>query len=129
MPVINLLMGCVIKIVLTEILVPLEQFNIYGAVIASFGAYTIVSILNIITMKYKLRIKLNLYEILIKPTYASVIMMLFVLISYNFVYKNTISNGISCLISIFLGMIIYISLIFVLKMFNIEEIRSRIRKR
>jgi len=129
MPVINLLIGCVIKIVLTWILVPLEQFNIYGAVIASFGAYTIVSILNIITMKYKLRIKLNLYEILIKPTYASVIMMLFVLISYNFLYKNTTSNGISCLISILLGMIIYMSLIIAFKIFNIEEIKSRIRKR
>lgn len=129
MPVINLLIGCVIKIVLTWTLVPLEQFNIYGAVIASLGAYTIVSILNIITMKYKLRIKVNLYEILIKPTYASVIMMLFVLISYNFLYKNTTSNGISCLISILLGMIIYMSLIIAFKMFNIEEIKSRIRKR
>lgn len=129
MPVINLLIGCLIKIALTWTLVPLEQFNIYGAVIASLGAYTIVSILNIITMKYKLRIKINLYEILMKPMYASVIMMLFVLISYNFLYKNTTSNGISCLISILLGMIIYMSLIIVFKMFNIEEIRSRIRKR
>ena len=129
MPVINLLIGCIIKVVLTWILVPLGQFNIYGAVIASFGAYTVVSILNIITMKYKLRIKMRFYEIVIKPMYASVIMMLFVLISYNFLYKNTTSNGISCLISILLGMIIYMSLIIAFKMFNIEEIKSRIRKR
>jgi stage V sporulation protein B len=129
LPVINLLIGCIIKIVLTWILVPLGQFNIYGAVIASFGAYTVVSILNIITMKYKLRIKMRLYEIVIKPMYASVIMMLFVLISYNFLYKNTTSNGISCLISILLGMIIYMSLIIAFKIFNIEEIKSRIRKR
>jgi stage V sporulation protein B len=129
LPVINLLIGCIIKIVLTWILVPLGQFNIYGAVIASFGAYTVVSILNIITMQYKLRIKMRLYEIVIKPMYASVIMMLFVLISYNFLYKNTTSNGISCLISILLGMIIYMSLIIAFKIFNIEEIKSRIRKR
>lgn len=129
MPVINLLIGCIIKIVLTWILVPLGAFNIYGAVIASFGAYTVVSILNIITMKYKLRIKMRLYEIVIKPMYASVIMMLFVLISYNFLYKNTTSNGISCLISILLGMIIYILLIIAFKIFNIEEIKNRIRKR
>ena len=128
-PVINLLIGCIIKIILTWILVPMEQFNIYGAVIASFGAYTVVSILNIITMKFTLRVKLNLYEILIKPAYASTIMMLFVLISYNIIYKNTTSNGISCLISIFLGMIIYMLLIIAFKVFNIEEIKSRIRKR
>ena len=129
LPVVNLLIGCLIKIVLTMSLVPMEQFNIYGAVIASFGAYAVVSILNIISMKCKLRIKINLYDILIKPTYASVIMMLFVLTSYNILYKNTTSNGISCLISIFLGMIIYMSLIIAFKMFNMEEIKSRIRKR
>lgn len=129
MPVINLLIGCIIKIALTWILVPMEQFNIYGAVIASFGAYTVVSILNIITMRYKLNTKVNLYEILIKPTYASVIMILVVLISYNIIYKNTTNNGISCLVSIFLGMIIYMLLIIAFKMFDIKEINSRIRKR
>ncbi|WP_160690146.1 polysaccharide biosynthesis protein [Clostridium sp. C2-6-12] len=129
LPVVNLFFGCLIKIALTMILVPMEQFNIYGAVIASFGAYAVVSILNIISMKYKLRIKINFYEILIKPTYASIIMTLFVLTSYNILYKNTTSNGISCLISIFLGMIIYMALIIAFKMFNIEEIKNRIRKR
>ena len=128
-PVINLLIGCIIKIILTWVLVPMEQFNIYGAVIASFSAYAVVSILNIVTMKFTLRVKLNLYKILIKPAYASTIMMLFVLISYNIIYKNTTSNGISCLISIFLGMIIYMILIIVFKVFNVEEIKSRIRKR
>jgi len=127
-PVINLLIGCVIKVILTLMLVPMGQINIYGAVIASFSAYTVISILNIVTMKFTLKIKLSLYEILIKPAYASTIMMLFVIISYNIIYKNTTSNGISCLTSIFLGMIIYIILIMVFKVFNIEEVKNRIRK-
>lgn len=128
-PVINLLIGCIIKIVLTCVLVPMEAFNIYGAVIASFGAYIAVSILNVLTMKFTLRVRFSLYEIIMKPAYASVIMMLFVLISYNTIYKNTTSNGISCLISIFLGMIIYIILIIIFRVFNIEEIKSRLKRR
>ncbi len=128
-PVINLLIGCLIKIVLTWVLVPMETFNIYGAVLASFGAYLTVSILNIVMMKFTLRVKLNLYEILIKPCYASSIMMLIVLISYNILYKNTVSNGISCLTSIFLGMIVYIIMIIVFKVFNVEEIRDRFKRR
>lgn len=128
-PVINLLIGCIIKVVLTCVLVPIEVFNIYGAVIASFGAYVAVSILNLITMKFTLRIKLSLYEIVMKPAYASAIMMLGVLISYNSIYKSTTSNGISCLISIFLGMIIYIILIMIFKVFNVEEIKSRFIRR
>jgi stage V sporulation protein B len=128
-PVINLLIGCIVKVILTCILVPMEAFNIYGAVIASFSAYVVVSILNLIVMKLKLKVKFNFYEILIKPAYASTIMTLVVLISYNIVYKNTTNNGISCLTSIFLGMILYIILIIVFKVFNIEEIKSRFRRR
>ncbi|AQS02743.1 putative polysaccharide biosynthesis protein [Clostridium beijerinckii] len=128
-PVINLLIGCLIKIVLTWVLVPMQMFNIYGAVLASFGAYLTVSILNIVMMKFTLRVRLNLYEILIKPCYASSIMMFIVLISYNILYKNTISNGISCLTSIFLGMIVYIIMIIVFKVFNVEEIRDRFKRK
>ncbi|WP_297425712.1 polysaccharide biosynthesis protein [Clostridium sp.] len=128
-PVINLLCGCIVKIILTWTLVSMEAINIYGAVIASLSAYAFVSILNIITMKLTLKVKLNLYEIIIKPAYASTIMMLLVLISYNIIYRNTISNGISCLTSIFLGMIIYIILIIVFKVFNVEDIKSRLKRR
>ena len=126
-PVVNLLVGCVIKIVLTMTLVSTNVFNIYGAVIASFGAYTVVSILNFMTMKLTLRVKLSLYDILIKPTYAASIMMLLVLVSYNIIYKNTISNSISCLSSIFLGMIVYIILIILFKVFNFKDIKSRFK--
>ncbi|SFC67023.1 putative polysaccharide biosynthesis protein [Clostridium uliginosum] len=127
-PVINLFIGCIIKVILTWTLVPLKSFNIYGAVIASISAYIVATILNLLTMKLKLKIKLNLYEILIKPAYASTLMMLLVLMSYNYVYKSTASNGISCLISIFLGIIVYILLIILFKVFKIEEIKSRFRK-
>jgi len=126
-PVINLVIGCIIKVVLTWILVSINGINIYGAVIASFGAYILVSILNIITMKFTLKVKINLYEILIKPVYASTIMMSFVLITYNIIYKNTTSNGISCLTSIFLGIIVYIILIITFKVFNVEEIKNRLK--
>lgn len=126
-PVINLLVGCIIKVILTCILVPMGAFNIYGAVVASFGAYAVVSILNILTMKFALRVRLNLYEILIKPAYAAIIMMIFVLISYNIIYKRTISNGLSCLMSIFLGIIVYVTLIILFKVFSVKEIKSRFK--
>lgn len=126
-PVINLLIGCIVKIILTFMLVSMQAINIYGAVIASFSAYAIVSILNIITMKLTLKVKFNFYQILIKPAYAAAIMMLFVLVSYNIAYMNILSNGISCLVSIFLGMIVYIILIMVLKVFNAEDIKSRFK--
>lgn len=128
-PVINLLIGCIVKVILTWTLVSMKSFNIYGAVIASIGAYLVSTILNLITLKVTLKIKLNLYEILIKPAYASTIMMLLVLTSYNGLYKRTTSNGISCLISIFLGIIVYIILIVVLRVFKAQDIKDRFRIR
>ena len=38
-PIINLFIGCIIKIILTFVLVPMANINIYGAVIASISAY------------------------------------------------------------------------------------------
>lgn len=128
-PVVNLFIACIVKVILTWILVPIPEINIYGAVIASIGAYVVSSLLNLLTMNFALKIKLKFYEILIKPSYASIFMIIFVLISYNILYSITTSNGVSCLISIFLGMILYILLIILFKVFKIEEIKDRLKRR
>ena len=127
-PVINLFIGCIVKVILTSILVPIPSINIYGAVIASIGAYLVATILNIITVKIKLGTKLNIYENFIKPAIASAFMMIGVLFIYNNLYRTTGSNGISCLISIFVGVIIYAVGIIVLRVFKIDELRNRMRR-
>ena len=127
-PVINLLIGCVAKVILTMTFVPIPQFNIYGAVAASIGAYLVTTILNVIAMKLKLKITLNFYENFIKPSFGSIAMMIVVLILYNTLYKSTGINSISCLVSIGIGAIIYAASILVLKVFNINEIKNRFRK-
>ena len=88
-PVINLLIGCAVKIILTIILVPMTSINIYGAVIASIGAYIVTTVLNIISMKIKVGIKLNFYENFIKPSLAATFMMIVVVILYGNFYKAT----------------------------------------
>ncbi|WP_244834281.1 polysaccharide biosynthesis protein [Clostridium sp. BJN0001] len=127
-PVINLLIGCIVKIILTLTLVKLTNINIYGAVIASFSAYAISTILNIISMKQVLKIKLNLYSILIKPFYASVIMTLVSLIGYNIIYRKTMSNMISCPCAICIAIVMYFILMVVFKVFDIKDIKRRIGK-
>lgn len=129
LPVINLFVGCIVKIILTIVLVPMSSLNIYGAVVASVSAYLVASILNIITVKIKLKAKLNLYQNFIKPAYAAAIMMIAVLLIYNFLYGNTGSNGIACIFSIGIGAIIYAIGILVFNVFSLEEIKNRIARR
>ncbi|MDT8715743.1 polysaccharide biosynthesis protein [Clostridium sp. 19966] len=128
-PIINLAIGCIIKIIITLILVPMPQFNIYGAVIASLAAYFITTILNIIELHKKLGIRINYYETIIKPAYASVIMIIGVVFIYKYVYNNTMSNSIASLISIGLGGIFYIGMIIFLKVFEYGYVKNKLLKR
>jgi len=127
-PIINLFIGCIVKVILTFVLVPMPSINIYGAVIASVSAYLVATILNLISLKSKLNLKLNVYKSFIKPSIAAIIMIIGVLISYIFVFNKTGSNTSSCLIAIFLGIIIYVMLILILRIFSIDEIKNKIVK-
>lgn len=127
-PIINLFIGCIVKVVLTYLLVPIPEINIYGAVIASIAAYIIATILNMISIKRKLKLSLKVTQTFIKPIIASVVMIIISLFSYSFVYNKTGSNTYSCLIAIFLGIIIYGILILILRIFSIDDIKNRIVK-
>ena len=125
-PVVNLIIGCGVKVVLTCVLVPIPSLNIFGAVIASVAAYIIVTILNVISLNSKTKCRMNIYESFVKPAYAALIMIISVMITYTFIMGKIQSNSISCLLSVFMGIIIYIIAILVLKVFEIDEIKSRL---
>ena len=128
-PVINLVIGCIVKVVLTATLVPIPSINVFGAVIASIAAYVVVTILNLIALKTKAKCKVSVYDTFIKPCYASVAMITVVLFSYNFIMERVDSNSISCLLSIFMGIIIYMIAILIFKVFEVDEIKNRLARK
>lgn len=128
LPVINLFVGCIVKIVLTISLVPQKDINIFGAVIATLGAYFVVTMLNVIVIKVKLGVKMQLYSNFIKPAYATIFMIIAVLTLYNLFYTNTKSNSLSCLLSISIGAIIYSIGILVLRVFSVQELRGKLKR-
>ena len=91
-PIKNMLIGCVGMIVITVLLVPIPFINIYGAIVGRMVAYIITSAANIITLKAKLGVRINYYDVLIKPAYSAVFMILSVVFAYQYVYNNTMSN-------------------------------------
>ena len=128
-PVLNLVAGCIVKIILTWTLVPIPNLNIFGAVIASISAYLVVAILNIIALKKKLNIKINIDMAFIRPLCSSILMIIIVLISYNFMFVKYNSISISCLFSVFVGIIIYIIAILLFKVFEVDDIKKRIARK
>ncbi|WP_346888203.1 polysaccharide biosynthesis protein [Clostridium sp. UBA1056] len=127
-PVYYLGIGCVFKVIITYILVSNSRFNIYGAIIGSIIGYAVTGILNLIEVKKLLKVKINVYEVFIKPVFVSLIMIISVVFIYNNVYNYTQSNGVSCLISIFLGIIVFGLLSIIFRIFTIEDVKEKLIK-
>ena len=114
------------KVVLTWILVSIKSLNIYGAVIATVSAYIVAGVLNYRFMKRKLEVKVNLNDVLVKPAFASLIMIISVMASFTFLRNNFVGSSLACLISIVLGIIIYVVLIIILGVFSYNYIKEKL---
>ncbi|WP_297633801.1 polysaccharide biosynthesis protein [uncultured Clostridium sp.] len=127
-PILILAGGCLVKVLLTLNLVPNPKFNIYGSIIATVTAYFIMAIIDLIILRKVLKIKISIHNNFFKPLYAAIVMGGVVFGSYKFLFLILGNSSISCLISIFLGIIIYITLIMLMKVFKVEDIMDRIPK-
>lgn len=126
MPVMNLVLGCVAKIILTWIIVPIPGINIYGAIIGTIAGYIIASLLNLRLLKKTLRIKINYYGVMIKPAYASILMIICVVFINYYVYNYTGNIAVSAIIAILGGVIVYSILIILLGVFKLDTIKRRL---
>ncbi|MEA4825646.1 MAG: polysaccharide biosynthesis C-terminal domain-containing protein, partial [Clostridium sp.] len=86
-------------------------------------------VLNMALLKRTLSVKFDLYQGLIKPAYASIIMIVTVVFIYVKVYNYTMSNSISCLIAILVGIIVYIILVLMFKVVDYNELARRRSRR
>lgn len=124
-PVINLLIGCIFKVVITLMLVPIPHLNIYGAVIGTIAGYVVAAILNMRSLKKDLKISIDYYDAMIKPAYASTFMIMAVVFVYENAYNYTENARVACLISIVLGILIYGLLIVIFGVLNYGDIKKR----
>ena len=121
-PVKNLAIGAVAKIVLTYILVAIPSLNIKGAAIGSIFVYAIALVLNMGAVTKYTGTKIDMNLAFVKPTVASVIMGICAFASYKLVYMALESNTMATLIAIGIGVIVYGVLILALKAITKEEI-------
>ena len=124
-----MLIGCLVKIFITSTLVPLKQFNIYGAVIASISAYVISALLNYIYLLIKTSYRPSVFDNIIKPCLSSVVMIIVVLFVYFRMMVCIRINSLSCLISIFAGIIIYVLLLLALGVVSVDFIKEKLVKK
>lgn len=121
-PVLNLLVGCIIKVVLTLVLTGNSRFNIYGAVLATLFSYMVTSYLNLRDVKIRLNVKINIINIVIVPLFTSLFMVILCLISFDYMYLVFNKVSLSLMISIIIGGAIYCLGTFLFERKEIENI-------
>ena len=125
-PMFALLIGAIIKIILNIVLIKDVNINIYGAVIGSIACQVIAFLILYIMLKKNIKFKIDIWKETIKPIIISVIMGLVVYASYigmRYFFGNTIST----LISIIIGILTYIILVFKSKVIIKEDIEYLIK--
>ncbi len=122
LPVWNLLIGAVVKAVVSYILLGIPAININGAAFGSVMAYVTAGILNYRALKKYTDVSLDVKSIFIKPLGAALIMGAAALISYKLLFMVTSSNSISTLISIMFAAFVYFVAAFMTGAVTKEEI-------
>ncbi len=122
-PVQNLFIGVIAKIILTYTLTGIYTINVKGAAIGTATAYAIASILNIFAVKKYTKVKFNVMLTFLKPVFSGLLMSLSVWCTYKLLI-GVFGNTLSTLISVGVGGMVYGSMLFVTKAITIEELRT-----
>ena len=121
-PVINLAIGAVVKLVVSLTLTQQPQINIMGAAIGTLSCYAVAAVLDIIMVVKYSKIRFKLLDYVVKPIICGGIMTVIVLYVYKALYLK--SNTVACLVSIAAGAVIYIALLFILRALRPEDMET-----
>ena len=119
-PVINMIVGGVIKVIVNFVLVGIPSLNIVGAAIGTLICYLCIIVLNVIAMVRKKTVGAKSFLGLGKPMLAGVLMGAVALMSNGFL-SAYLGSSLSCLVSIASAALVYVILIFVLKIITYED--------
>ncbi len=118
-PVIAFGVGAIIKLVLNILLIPI--IGVSGAIISSIASHIVSFIICFISLNKNLNISFSISKFLIKPALASILMVVCSYIIYMKLEASA-SNNILLIVSLLVGIIVYIISIFMLKILSQDEI-------
>ena len=120
-PVVNMLIGGIIKIIVNYILVGQPNLNIVGAPIGTFICYISITALDLIAMKRHISARPAIFKNVIRPGLASAIMGAATFMVYR-VLSNAISSWkLACLLSLAFAVVLYAVLVVFLRCLTYED--------
>lgn len=122
-PVKNLAIGAVVKVILSYILIGTPAFNIKGAAISTVVVYMIAAILNYIDIKRYTNIDINIFKILIKPLISTLVMAVVVWGCY-YGTLGIIGSKLAAVIAIAIGVVVYVVALFATGAITEEDLKA-----
>jgi stage V sporulation protein B len=121
-PVINLFIGAVAKVILTYTLTGVADINIRGAAIGTVAAYAIASALNAVAVKRLTGVKFDVMLCCVKPVASALAMSAVVWVAYRILFAF-FGNALSTLLSVLLGVAVYCAMLFLTRSVRKEELK------
>ncbi len=119
-PVRNMIIGGIIKIVVNYTLVGMPTININGAPIGSNLCYIVILILNIFSIKKVIGVKFGFVQSFIKPVLSVAVMAVTALAVYN--YAAVLGNTLATLIAISAAAVMYLAMLFILAAITRDDV-------
>lgn len=120
-PVFNLFIGGLLKVLTMVMLMNIPSVNIQGAAVSTVACYAAAGILNLIYVIRKAGLKVNPFEMFIKPVAASLAMGLIVHFIYDLL-SGIHKGALSTLAAVLVGGAVYVGLMFVFKLLSPEDL-------
>ena len=120
-PMINLFIGGVVKVVLMLTLMRNPAIEIQGAAISTVACYTVAGVLDAIYLIRFTKLKLNVRNTFLKPLVAALVMGSASYFSYTLIYAKTASNTIATAGAILIGVALYLIGVLWMQMFSKED--------
>lgn len=121
-PVRNLFIGALVKLVITFLLVRIPGVNVVGAAIGTVSCYAIAALLNLFMVRRYIKFTSRLRDILLKPALAALLMAFSVRIVYNFVLVRIGDTHDSLIVAMAAGVLIYLATLLLTGSINREDL-------
>lgn len=121
LPVRNLMIGAGFKVIVTYVLAGIPGWNIRGAAMGTVVCYAVAAILDLIGVIRYAGIAFSFRDFILKPVVAAGVMGLAVWGARAFLFARTGSWGVTLLLGILAGVVVYAVMLFAVKAMTPED--------
>lgn len=125
---INYILGMMLQLYCTYFLIPNPRYGINGFFIGFLLATFTIFALNLITLMRHIKLNISFMQAVLKPTFASLLMIIAMIYSYQKFYSLSSSNAWSTVISSIIGACLYLFILLITKTFDINRLVNTIKE-